>query len=129
MKKNTAKTDLQQLIGNTLRRGVMVACLIAFVGGVMYLCLHGDEPMPDYTRFSYDEAHPACYTTLGGIVDGILGWDARSWIQLGVIALLLTPILRVLLSMVDFLREHDWLYAGICAIVLSVIIANSIGGF
>lgn len=129
MKKNSGKTDLQQLIATTLRLGVSVACLIAFVGGVMYLCLHGGEPMPDYTHFSYDETHPAYYTTLGGILDGISGWNARSWIQLGVIALLLTPILRVLLSMVDFLREHDWLYAGISAIVLAVIISNSVGGF
>lgn len=129
MKNNSRKTDLQQLIAGTLRWGVAVACFIALVGGVMYLCLHGSEPMPDYTHFSYDEMHPAGYTTLGGILDGVTRWNARSWIQLGVIALLLTPILRVLLSMVDFLREHDWLYAGICAVVLAVIISNSVGGF
>lgn len=129
MKNSSRKTDLQQLVAGTLRWGVAVACLIAFVGGVMYLCLHGGEPMPDYTHFSYDETHPVDYTTLGGIFDGVTRWNARSWIQLGVIALLLTPILRVLLSMVDFLREHDWLYAGICAVVLAVIISYSVGGF
>ena len=115
MKNSSRKTDLQQLVAGTLRWGVAVACLIAFVGGVMYLCLHGGEPMPDYTHFSYDETHPADYTTLGGILDGVTRWNARSWIQLGVIALLL--------------REHDWLYAGICAVVLAVIISNSVGGF
>ena len=58
MKNSSRKTDLQQLVAGTLRWGVAVACLIAFVGGVMYLCLHGGEPMPDYTHFSYDEKHP-----------------------------------------------------------------------
>lgn len=129
MKNNSEKTDLRGLIATTLRVGVSVACLIALVGGVMYLTLHGGEPMPDYTHFSYDEAHPACYTTLGGILGGIGEWNARSVIQMGVIALLLTPILRVLLSLVDFLRERDWLYAVISAIVLAVIISNSVGGF
>ena len=43
--------------------------------------------------------------------------------------LILTPILRVLLSLVDFLAEHDWLYALITSIVLGIIISYSIGGF
>ncbi|MCI6144455.1 MAG: DUF1634 domain-containing protein [Bacteroidales bacterium] len=31
--------------------------------------------------------------------------------------------------MVDFVKERDWLYAFITAVVLSVIIVNSIGGY
>lgn len=121
------KTDLQQLIGNTLRWGVTIACLIATIGGALYLWRHGAEPMPDYTHFAYDDpnCHPAEYTTLEGIWQGVLSGTARSWIQLGVIALILTPIMRVVLSLVDFLHEHDWLYATLTAIVLAVIISNS----
>lgn len=120
--------DIQQLIGNTLRWGVSIACLIAFVGGVVYLCKHGGEPMRDYTRFSYADAQPAEYTTLRGILGGVARMNALSWIQTGVVALLLTPVLRVLLSLIDFLRERDWLYAAIAATVLAVILSNSIGG-
>ncbi|MGN1261195.1 MAG: hypothetical protein ACI4UC_08815 [Alloprevotella sp.] len=29
--------------------------------------------------------------------------------------------------MVDFIKEHDWIYAAITAIVLSIIIGNSVG--
>ena len=124
------KHDIQQLIGNTLRWGVTVACIIAFIGGVIYLVQHGGEPMKDYTQFPCAEeaAHFDAYTTLGGIIDGVLNFTAVGWIQLGVIALLLTPILRVALSLVDFLQEHDWLYAAITAVVLAVIILNSVGG-
>ena len=123
------KHDIQQLIGNTLRWGVSIACFIAFIGGIVYLYQHGGDPMVDYTHFDYDEAHPAAYTTLAGIWQGLLDLTAQSWIQLGVIALILTPIMRVLLSLVDFLQEHDWLYAAITAVVLSIIIFNSIGGY
>ncbi len=124
------KIDIQQAIGNTLRWGVTVASVLALIGGVIYLHAHGQEPMPDYSSFSYDEAYKATdYTTLSGILGGLSSWNARSWIQLGVLALILTPVLRVVLSLVDFLAERDWLYAAITSVVLAVIISNSIGGF
>lgn len=118
--------DIKQLIGNTLRIGVFTACFIALVGGIIYLWKHGADPMPDYSHFSYSETHPEEYTTLSGIWQGILDMNAYSWIQAGVIALLLTPILRVTLSLFDFLRERDWLYAIITAVVLAIIISNSL---
>lgn len=119
--------NIQILISRTLRIGVSVACVIAAIGGAIYLWKHGAETMPDYTGFSYDEAHPQEYTTLSGIWAGICAMNAQSWIQMGVISLLLTPILRVALSLVDFIKEHDWIYAAITAIVLSIIIGNSVG--
>lgn len=122
------KPNLDILLSNTLRIGVSVACIIAFVGGVLYLVHHGSEPMPDYTTFAYSDEHPAEYTTLQGIWEGVVSMNAMSWIQMGVIALLLTPILRVLISLVDFLAERDWLYAAISSVVLAIIICNSIGG-
>lgn len=123
-------TDLQRLIAHTLRWGVTVACCIALCGGVLYLVRHDAEPMPDYRHFSYDSAatQHTEYTTLAGIWHGICAFTARSWIQLGVLVLLLTPLLRVLISLIGFLRERDWLYAAITAFVLSVIVLNSIGG-
>ncbi len=125
------KHDIQLLIGNTLRWGVSIACFIAFIGGIVYLWKHGGETMPDYTSFSYKDAadHPEAYTTLNGIVAGVCEMNAMSWIQLGVVALILTPIMRVALSLFDFLQDRDWLYAVITSIVLAIIITNSLGGF
>ena len=123
--------DMQQLIGNTLRWGVTLACVIALIGGVMYLFEHGAEPMKDYSHFSYD-APPAGYeeyTTPEGIVCGVLGLSSVGWIQLGVVALLLTPVMRVTLSFFDFLKQRDWLYSLITAVVLAIIVCNSLGLF
>lgn len=124
------KPDIQQLIGNTLRRGVTLACVLAAVGGIYYLASHGGDPVPDYRNF--DAATAAAqtdYTTLGGIVRGVAAFNAYSCIQLGVAVLILTPIVRVLFSFLDFALERDWLYAAITAVVLAVIVANSLGGF
>ena len=120
--------DIQLLISRTLRWGVTAASLVAFVGGALYLAQHGSEPfdLAQYRQFSYVAAHPADYTTLPGILRGFAGFTAVGWIQTGVLVLILTPILRVLLSFFAFLKERDWLYAAITAAVLAVIVSNSL---
>ena len=121
--------DIQQLIGNTLRWGVILACLLATIGGVYYLMEHGLDPVPEYRHFDIASAAAQTnYTTLGGLWQGILHGDAASCVQVGVIVLILTPIARVVLSLFDFIVEQDWLYVSITAIVLAVIISNSLGG-
>lgn len=121
--------DIQQLIGNTLRWGVILACLLATIGGVYYLMQHGLDPVPDYRHFDTTSAAAQTqFTTLGGLWQGILHGDAASCVQVGVIVLILTPIARVVLSLFDFIVEQDWLYVAITAIVLTVIISNSLGG-
>lgn len=128
--KTSEKTDIQLLIARTLRWGVGIACALAVVGGAMYLWQHGGELMKDYTHFPADaESSRTAYTTLEGIFSGVMGLTAVGWIQLGVVVLLLTPMMRVALSLVDFVKERDWLYAFITAVVLAVIIVNSIGGY
>ena len=128
--KTSEKTDIQLLIARTLRWGVGIACALAVVGGAMYLWQHGGDPMKDYTHFPADaESSRTAYTTLEGIFSGVMGLTAVGWIQLGVVVLLLTPMMRVALSLVDFVKERDWLYAFITAVVLYVIIVNSIGGY
>ena len=121
--------DIQQLIGNTLRWGVILACLLATIGGVYYLMQHGLDSVPDYRHFDATSAAAQTqFTTLGGLWQGILRGNAASCVQVGVIVLILTPIARVVLSLFDFIVEQDWLYVAITAIVLTVIISNSLGG-
>lgn len=118
--------SLQLLIARTLRIGVATACVISAIGGIVYLFQHGLEPMPDYSSFSYADAplHPE-YTTLGGIFRAAAAGQAVGLIGIGVLCLLLTPIMRVVLSLADFLRQRDWLYTAITAAVLAVIVYNS----
>ena len=108
--------DIQQLIGNTLRWGVILACLLASIGGIYYLLQHGMDTVPDYRHFDdVSAAAQSNITTFNGI-------------QVGVIVLILTPVARVVLSLFDFIVERDWLYAAITALVLSIIVSNSLGG-
>ena len=122
--------NIQILIARTLRWGVGIACLIGLVGGILYLVHHGSEPFDPsvYRKFSYSSHHAPELTTLGGILSGFSRFTPVGWIQTGVLVLILKPILRVALSLIDFLKERDWLYAFITAVVLAVILINSFEG-
>jgi len=121
--------DIQQLIGNTLRWGVILACLLASIGGIYYLLQHGLDTVPDYRHFDVaSAAAQSNITTFTGLWQGILHGDEASCIQVGVIVLILTPVARVVLSLFDFIVEQDWLYVAITALVLGIIVSNSLGG-
>ena len=124
-KGNGSKNGMNELIGNTLRIGVFAACTIALLGGIYYLATTSGHPVPDYTTF---HKGAVSYTTFEGIVRGAFSLSATEWMQLGVVVLMLTPIMRVVLSLVDFSIQRDWLYVAITAIVLVVIIVNSLVG-
>ena len=121
--------DIQQLIGNTLRWGVILACLLASIGGIYYLLQHGLDTVPNYRHFDVaSAAAQSNITTFKGLWQGILHGDAASCIQVGVIVLIFTPVARVVLSLFDFIVEQDWLYVAITALVLGIIVSNSLGG-
>jgi uncharacterized membrane protein len=48
----------------------------------------------------------------------------RRLITAGLITLLLTPVLRVLVAAVVFVRERDWLFALFCLVVLCSLVAG-----
>ena len=119
---------MQFLISRTLRWGVTIASVLAFIGGVFYFIQHGTELLDTekYQSFAYADTQDPATTTFTGILQGVWTGNSESVIQLGVIALLLTPIMRVVLSFFDFVKQRDWLYVAITAFVLAVIIINSV---
>jgi uncharacterized membrane protein len=120
MQKLTRWTDLEleQIIGNLLRAGVVLAAIVVFAGGVAYLLDHGFEH-PEYHTFHGEEGN---LKSIGGIVHQALALRSRGIIQLGLLLLVLTPISRVAFSAVGFLMEGDRMYVVITLIVLAVLL-------
>ena len=126
MEENTnTKNDMNTLIGNTLRIGVFTACIIALIGGIWYGVSSSGSALPDYKVFSKGAES---YTTFEGIFKSVFAMSATGWVQLGVVVLMLTPVMRVVLSLVDFSIQRDWLYVVITGIVLLIIVMNSLVG-
>lgn len=126
MEKNKKITDydMEQLIGQVLRYGVLTSGMIAIIGGVWYLIQSG-AGIPNYTSFS---GEPAGYTSLTGIIKGLTKGSAKEIIQLGVVILIATPILRIVFSLFSFILEKDRLYVVITLIVLLIILFSMFGG-
>ncbi|KEQ30769.1 DUF1634 domain-containing protein [Pedobacter antarcticus] len=124
IKKKLTDYDMQQLIGQVLRVGVILSGTIAGIGGIWYLFQQGSGT-PHYGTFT---GEPAGFTSLTGIYKGILTGSAAEIIQLGVVILIATPIIRIIFSLFSFILEKDGLYVIITLIVLSVILFSMFGG-
>ena len=116
--------DVDQLLGNLLRIGVIVATIVAATGGVLYLAQHGLEPV-DYRVF---RGEPPELRQVGGVVREALGLHARAIVQLGLVLLIATPVARVAMSLVAFVLQRDRVYVVVTAIVLAVLIFSLTGG-
>ena len=115
---------VEQLVGRLLQVGVLIAAVVTIVGGLMLLAHHGHE-VPVYTPF---RGEPAELTTLGGIVRGAFALDARAIIQLGLVCLIATPVMRVAFTLVAFVLQRDRMYVLITAIVLTLLLYGLVFG-
>jgi uncharacterized membrane protein len=101
----------------------MASGLLVAVGGAVYLSRHALE-QPSYHAF---ESEPEFLRSVHGIVTDAMTFDGRGVIQLGLLVLIATPIARVLFSVVGFVRQRDWLYVSITAVVLALLAVSLIG--
>ncbi len=120
-----ADHDIEVIVGTLLRYGVMTASAIVLLGGIYFLIQHGQAPVPSYHHFAGESIG---YTTFSGILHGAMALQAKAIIQLGVIVLIATPILRILFSLIGFTLEKDKLYVVITLVVLCVILLSTFGG-
>jgi uncharacterized membrane protein len=109
---------LQSMIGNLLRAGVLAAAFIVGASGVLYLTQHHAEPV----RYATFQVEKPDLRTLNGIFRSSLQMKSDGLIQLGLLLLIATPIARVALAAAGFYLEHDWLYVGVSAIVLAILV-------
>lgn len=117
--------DVEKTVGKLLRTGVIIASVVVFVGGMLYLMTYGALDRPDYHIF---KGEGSGLITFDGIFKGFFTAKPAGIIQFGVLLLILTPILRIIFSLVAFVVEKDRLYICITLIVLSIILASTFGG-
>ncbi len=116
--------SIERMVSVLLRTGVIISGLIVLGGGIYYLLAHGGET----ENFRVFVGTSALDRTVPGILQGALALRARSVIQLGLVALILTPILRVAFSLLGFAFERDKKYVVITSIVLAVLLCSLVIG-
>lgn len=116
---------IEQFISNLLRYGVLLASTIVFVGGVLYLIRHGAEP----AKYQFFQGEPSEFCSPLGVVRAALSGSRRGIIQLGILLLIATPVVRVTYSFLAFLQQRDFTYVFVTSFVLAGLIYSLIGAY
>jgi uncharacterized membrane protein len=114
---------MASILGTLLRWGVSISATVVAAGGCVYLFRHAHEPA-DYRIF---RGEPSEFRTIPGIIQSVINGRGRGLIQLGLLLLIATPIVRVFLSIVGFAIERDRMYVVFTVIVLLVLLYSFIG--
>lgn len=119
MKRDT-EGSLQHVVSLVLRTGVIVSTSVGVLAGAYNLALHGGD------RVSY---HPFTGTPdadrhVPAILANAAHLQPRALMMLALMLLLLTPIVRVLVSLVGFVRERDRVYIVVTTVVLLTLLGS-----
>jgi len=114
---------LEVILGTLLRSGVLLSAAVVLSGACVYLSHHAHEPA-DYRIF---RGEPSEFRTIAGIVHSVCNGRGRGLIQLGLLLLIATPIVRVAFSIVGFGIEGDRMYVVFTVIVLVILLYSLLG--
>ncbi|HEX5441705.1 MAG TPA: DUF1634 domain-containing protein [Ktedonobacterales bacterium] len=106
------------VISHVLRGGVIASAAVILLG-VLWFYLQ--MAITGHAALGYPH-------TFGGIIRRLAHGEPLALVALGLLILLLTPILRVAISIVVFALEHDWRYTIITALVLVILLISLVLG-
>ena len=115
--------QMDSIIASLLQGGVVLAGLIVLAGGGLYLFRYGSAS-PDFRVF---RGEPSDLRNLAGIFADAASWRSRGIIQMGLIILIATPVLRVAFCLFAFLRQRDRLYVLVTLFVLTLLLISLSG--
>jgi uncharacterized membrane protein len=115
--------ELEDLIGFVLLIGVLISAAVIAVGVILLIPPGNDKQLLLSQLFSErDVVVPALPKSFGMIVQGVLRGQPVAVIDVGVLLLIFTPVLRVALSAVFFAVRRDRLYTIVSTIVLALLL-------
>jgi uncharacterized membrane protein len=114
---------VETAIANLLRFGVLLSAGLIVIGAALYLWRHGQSAAV-YRVFRDDLPE---LRTVGGIFHSAFTLSGRGVIQLGLLALIATPVARVVLSIWGFAVMRDRTYVVIASLVLATLLYSLFG--
>ena len=108
------KKNFDEVLHKLLIIGLGLSVLLILFG--LVLSLVKQEPIP------------TTVPSLNIVVAQVLSLQSSGFLVLGILVLIATPIVRVISSIIAFIIEKDWRFAGITLIVLLTVIASILTG-
>lgn len=123
MKRHFTDFDLNRSVGNLLRIGVILSVFTSLFGFIK-LFLEGFKMPKEYTSLEIPEDHiwQSFWTSL-------MNFDGMAIIQLGILLLIFTPLVRILFALIGYIKEKDYTYVVISFIVLGIMLVSFLMGF
>lgn len=118
LKQGWSDEQVEQIVGNLLRAGVLLAAAVVLAGGLMYLVKYGATAV-DYHTYS---GVPDDLRSPSSIVVDAWTLSSRGVIQLGLLLLVATPVARVIFSVFAFARQRDYTYVVLTLTVLTILL-------
>ncbi|MEO8456577.1 MAG: DUF1634 domain-containing protein [Chloroflexota bacterium] len=117
---------MEDWISHSLRAGVVVSGVTLLVGSVL-LFVMGPSNTDPHSMSQLVNGNYAMSSSLKDIASGVASGRATATMDLGLFALILTPVVRVAMTVVLFLFQTDWVFVGITAIVLIILLLGVFG--
>ncbi|GJQ28899.1 MAG: hypothetical protein HBSAPP03_07830 [Phycisphaerae bacterium] len=112
---------LETRVSRLLTLGTVLAAAVLLTGVVMYVGAN-PEDRPVYAPFS-----PTGLRSLTTVLARLREGDAAAIMQAGVLLLVLTPVARVVTTLIVFAARRDWRYVVIAAVVLTTLVLGLAG--
>ena len=114
--------SLNVVIGKVLRYGVLLSGVIILLGTFGLAANGGFSDISGVLTYNETVPHDGLDVSPAAMFHGLVTFSAFSWIELGVVVLIATPVVRVMVSVFLFAAERDRLYVVITAVVLALLL-------
>ncbi|KFF00246.1 membrane protein [Chryseobacterium formosense] len=125
MKKNFTDIDLNRSVGNLLRLGVILSVITSLIGFIK-LFTEGFKMPRKYTMLDMGTSSEKVW---GHFWDTLCKGEGMAIIQLGILMLIFTPLMRIIFALIGYLKEKDYVYVVISSIVLAIMAVSFFTGY
>jgi uncharacterized membrane protein len=125
MRKNFTDVDLNRSVGNLLRLGVILSVIISIIGFVK-LFLEGFKMPKNYSSLETGSSSEKVWSYFW---TALCKGEGMAIIQLGILVLIFTPLMRIVFALIGYLKEKDYVYVVISSIVLAIMAISFFTGY
>lgn len=125
MKKHFTDVDLNRSVGNLLRLGVILSVITSLVGFVK-LFTEGFKMPRKYKLLDMGTSSEKVWSHFW---ETLCKGEGMAIIQLGILMLIFTPLMRIIFALIGYLKEKDYTYVIISSIVLAIMAVSFFTGY
>ncbi|SHK56175.1 DUF1634 domain-containing protein [Epilithonimonas mollis] len=123
--KQFTDVDLNRSVGNLLRLGVILSVITSLIGFIK-LFTEGFRMPKKYNLLEMGDSSEKVW---GSFWDSLGKGEGMAIIQLGILLLIFTPLVRIIFALIGYLKEKDYTYVIISMIVLTIMIVSFLTGY